>query len=114
METFLKNVVFRGLQSVVDICGRRTKSEMNSLATRQRVVTIESADLPLPFLLLYAYQPLAQPKLWIIKLSQQPPMFTASLAKMFVGVLPIALLMHMSTTTYMLGNADILKIGFVR
>eukprot|EP00752_Nemacystus_decipiens_P003601 g3320.t1 len=33
-------------------------------------------------------------KLWIMKLAQQPPMYTASLAKMFVGVLPLALLMH--------------------
>lgn len=41
-------------------------------------------------------------------------MYTAALAKMFVGVLPLALLMHMSTATYMLGNADILNIGFVR
>eukprot|EP00903_Cladosiphon_okamuranus_P011141 g10515.t1 len=52
-------------------------------------------------------------KLWIIKLAQQPPMYTAALAKMFVGVLPLALLLHMSTTTYMLGNKDILNIGFV-
>lgn len=41
-------------------------------------------------------------------------MYTAALAKMFVGVLPLALLMHMSTSCYMLGNADILNIGFVR
>lgn len=53
-------------------------------------------------------------QLWIIKLAQQPPMFTAALAKMFVGVLPLALLMHMCTTCYMLGNVDILNIGFVR
>lgn len=53
-------------------------------------------------------------KFWIIKLAQQPPMYTAALAKMFVGVLPIALLVHMSTACYMLGNVDILKIGFVR
>ncbi|CBJ32340.1 conserved unknown protein [Ectocarpus siliculosus] len=52
-------------------------------------------------------------KFWIIKLAQQPPMYTAALAKMFVGVLPIALLVHMSTACYMLGNVDILNIGFV-
>ncbi|CAM9493483.1 unnamed protein product [Ectocarpus sp. 4 AP-2014] len=50
-------------------------------------------------------------KFWIIKLAQQPPMYTAALAKMFVGVLPIALLVHMSTACYMLGNVDILNIG---
>lgn len=41
-------------------------------------------------------------------------MYTAALAKMFVGVLPIALLVHMSTACYMLGNVDILNVGFVR
>lgn len=41
-------------------------------------------------------------------------MYTAALAKMFVGVLPLALLLHMSTACYMLGNSDILNIGFVR
>lgn len=41
-------------------------------------------------------------------------MYTAALARMFVGVLPLALLMHMSVTCYMLGNANILNVGFVR
>lgn len=41
-------------------------------------------------------------------------MYTAALARMFVGVLPLALLMHMCVTCYMLGNGNILNIGFVR
>lgn len=41
-------------------------------------------------------------------------MYTAALARMFVGVLPLALLMHMSVTCYMLGNGNILNVGFVR
>lgn len=52
-------------------------------------------------------------QLWIIKLTKQPPMYTAALARMFVGVLPMALLMHMAVTCYMLGNAEILNVGFV-
>lgn len=53
-------------------------------------------------------------KLWIVKLTQQPPMYTASLARMFVGVMPVGILMHMALTVYMLGNANILDIGFIR
>lgn len=41
-------------------------------------------------------------------------MYTAALARMFVGMLPLALLMHMAVTCYMLGNGTILDIGFVR
>lgn len=53
-------------------------------------------------------------QLWITKLAQQPPMYTDALAKMFVGVFPIALLMHMALACYMLGNADVLNVAFVR
>lgn len=53
-------------------------------------------------------------KLWIVKLTQQPPMYTASLARMFVGTMPMGILMHMALTVYMLGNSDILDVGFVR
>lgn len=41
-------------------------------------------------------------------------MYTAALARMFVSVLPLALLVHMSVASYMLGNGNILNIGFVR
>lgn len=52
-------------------------------------------------------------QLWIIKLTKQPPMYTAALARMFVGVLPMALLLHMAVACYMLGNVNILNVGFV-
>jgi len=58
--------------------------------------------------------PILRLKLWIIKLAQQPPMYTASLARMFVGTMPMGILMHMALAVYMLGNSDILDIGFVR
>lgn len=41
-------------------------------------------------------------------------MYTQTLARMFVEILPLALLMHMAVTCYMLGNDDILNIGYVR
>lgn len=33
---------------------------------------------------------------------------------MFVRILPLALLMHMAVTCYMLGNGNIIDTGFVR
>lgn len=53
-------------------------------------------------------------QLWILKLARKPPMYSDALARMFVGVLPVALLLHLTVTCYMLGNANILNIGFVR
>ncbi|CAM9337762.1 unnamed protein product, partial [Discosporangium mesarthrocarpum] len=53
-------------------------------------------------------------KLWIIKLAHQPPMYTEALAKMFVGALPMALVLHVAVASYMLGNPSLLNIGFIR